>query len=486
MPAITTDRPLRDAVATISRKTPVGSVLSSREWELVPAEIRDRAMFSARVENERLLAEMQARLQARVELAKRGGRTMDRGVFVEEMREILREQGYKRADGVRRGSLRDLKSSRRLALIWDMNIAQAQGYARWKADMTEEGLENEPCYELIRVMDRMEPRDWPAIWRQHGGLFYDGEGSNDDYPAAPGRMIAKKTDPIWRAISRFGVPWPPYDWGSGMGLRGVDRSEADAFGITEPDERITPLMVPPFNSGHRMSVRGLPESGRESLRSAFGDAIRFDGDEVVMQRDLTPETYEQRKNDITESLRERARFHFLQASGELERLQRADDGAELGFQGEGEREVAAIYLAQASAVAVGRKRLFHDTMTQAEAETLLRATGGFPSQVAMRYQDGHFLAWRRDLTDLQPESVIADMESGRGGLLLGYGLDSPAWGGEPHVLVRIFRMPRRQGDEPLVGFHAPVDSWSVFARARAADLQHAWGTDTETEWEVRS
>lgn len=479
-----TTQALTDAVEAIRRKTPVGSGMSSREWELVPSEIRDRAMFSARVENVRLLTEMQERLQARIELAERDGRTMDRGVFMEEMRQLLIEQGYKRPEDVKRGSLQDLKSHRRLGLIWEMNLAQAQGYARWKADMTEDGLENEPCYELIRVMERMEHRDWPDIWLKAGGQFFDGPGSNDDYPFAPGRMIAKKTDPIWRAISRFGTPWPPFDWGSGMGLRSISREESDAFGITRPDERPTPIMVP-FNSDHRMSVRGMDEAGREGLRSAFGDAIRFDGDEVVMQRELTPETYEQRKQSFTESLRERTRVHFLQASAELERLQRTDDGTELGFDGESGREIAAIYLAQASAVAVGRKRLFHDTMTQAEAETFLRITGGFPPQVGMRYQDGHFLAWRRDLTDIQPETVIADMDAGRGGLLLGYGLDSPAWNGGPHVLVRIFRMPRQDGDQPVAGFHAPVNSWRTFAEARAADLSHAWGTETEVEWEVR-
>lgn len=483
MPSITTDRPLQDAVDQLSRKTPVGSVLSSREWELVPAEIRDRAMFSARVESERLLAEMQERLQVRIDLAKRDGRTMDRGVFMEEMRQELRDAGYRRPDDVRKGSLRDLKSTRRLGLIWDMNIAQAQGYAKWQADMTPEGLENEPCYELIRVMERMEHRDWPAIWRQHGGAFYDGPGSNDDYPLAEGRMIAKKTDPIWRAISRFGTPWPPFEWGSGMGLRGIDRDEADAFGITGPDERVTPVPVP-FNGGHRMSVRGLPESGRESLRSAFGDAIRFDGHDVVMQRDLTPETYEQRKQTIIESIRERTRVHYLQASAELERLQRDHDGAEVGFGGEGELGIASIYLAQASAVAVGRKRLFHDTMTQAEAEAFMRATAGFPPQVAMRYQDGHFLAWRRDLDDIAPEAVIGELMDGRGGMLLGYGLDSPAFG-TPHVLVRIFRQPRKDGDLPSAGFHAPVGSWRTYAAARARDLADAWGTETEVEWEVR-
>jgi hypothetical protein len=483
MPTITTDRPLKDAVDMLSRKVPVGSAMSSREWEALQAEIKLRAMFSARVENERLLAEMQSRLQVRMELAKKDGRTMDRGVFVEEMREELRQAGYKRGDA-KRGSLQDLKSTRRLGLIWDMNLAQAQGYARWKADMTPEGLENEPCYELVRVMERVEVRKWPVIWDQAGGEFF-GSG-NEDYPAAPGRMIAAKNDPIWTRISRFGTPWPPFDWGSGMGLRGVDRDEAEILGVIGPEDVVEPLDTP-FNSNTRASAKGIPEAGREALRSEMGDAIRFDGDDILLQRETTPETDEQRLQDISTSLRERARNHYLQAWDRLERIRRADDGTEVAFGGEGESEIASIYLAQSAAVAVGRKRLFHDTMTQAQAEAFVDATKDFPPQVAMDYDNntGDLLIWRRDLVEINPSEVNAVMREGRGGILMGYGLDSPVWVSPgPRVAVGIYRAPRQDGDVPMAGFDAPVENWQVYARARARDFEDAMGIETELAWEV--
>jgi hypothetical protein len=475
--------PLRDAVEMMREKVPVGSAMGSAEWEAVSAEMRLRAMFSARVEDERILAEMQRRLEVRMELGKKDGRTMDRGVFIEEMREDLLRTGYSRGNA-REGSLQDLRSTRRLGLIWDMNVAQAQGYARHKLEMTEDGLENEPCYELIRLEDREAEREWPAKWEREGGQFYDGPGSNDDYPAAPGRMIARKTDGIWVRISRFGVPWAPFDWGSGMGLRGIGREEADAFGITRGDERLVPPVVPPFNDGHRMSVRGLPEEAREGLRSDFGDAIQFDGDSVRLQREASPETYEQRRKEIGESLRERARKHYDDARGALERLRRGDDGAEVGFSGEGEGEIADIYLAQASAVAVGRKQLFHDTMTPAEVAAMFVATQVFPPGVGVHYEDGHFLLWRRDLLDLPVKAILQQLAAHQGGFLLGYGLDSRALN-EPHVLVRIFKAPRRPGDLPVAGFHSRVEAWEVFAKARARDFEDAWGKQMTIEWEVR-
>jgi hypothetical protein len=278
MPTLTTSSPLKDAVAMLNRKTPVGSAMSSSEWAMFPADVRMRAMFSARVENERILADMQQRLQARISLAQKDGRTMDRGVFIEEMRDELTQAGYKRGDA-KRGSLQDLKSTRRLGLIWDMNLAQAQGYARWKADMTPEGLENEPCYEFIRVMERMEVRDWPLIWEQAGGRFFDGPGSNDDYPFAKGRMMAAKTDGIWKRISRFNTPWPPYDWGSGMGLRGVDRDESELLGVIDPADVLVPEDEP-FNETTVASLRGIPAEGRERIeRALLGDVI-LQGDEI--------------------------------------------------------------------------------------------------------------------------------------------------------------------------------------------------------------
>ena len=285
MPAITTDLPLSDAVSMITGKSPVGSAMTSREWAGLKAEIRFRSMFSATVENERLLAEMQLRLQARIDLAKKDGRTMDRGVFIEEMRDELAKAGYKRGEA-KRDSLKDLKSTRRLGLIFDMNVAQAQGYARWKADMTPEGLENEPCYELIRVMNRMEARDWPRIWDQAGGEFFDGPGSNDDYPRAQGRMIAAKNDPVWTLISRFGTPWPPFDWGSGMGLRGIDREEAEALGVIDPADVVLPLDTP-FNRELEASLLGIAPARRSAIAESMAGDVSIDGDRL---RAVAPET----------------------------------------------------------------------------------------------------------------------------------------------------------------------------------------------------
>lgn len=459
---LTTSQPLDEAVATISRKTPVGSVLTSREWELVPAEIKQRAMFSARVENERLLAEMQLRLQSRIELVKKDGRTMDRGVFIEELREELRREGYQRGADVKRGSLRDLKSSRRLGLIFDMNVSQAQGYAKWKMDMDPDILDASPCYELIRVRAKREIRSWPLVWEEAGGMFYGEPGP--DYPRAPGRMIALKTDPIWRFISRFRTPWPPFDWGSGMGLRSVRRTESDRLGVTTPGQRILPLAVP-FNQDHSMSVAAVPEEGRERLRSTFGDSIRFDGDRAVMQRERSLETYEQRKKDISTSLKERARDIAERGRGEIERFRSENDVAAWASGVESE------ILASTSAVAVGRKQLYHEQWPgdPQGAEIVARLIRQWlPDEVAVMARDGHVHAWRPDLLELTPDQIQALSVAGDNGVLLGYGQNLFV---EPYELVTI------QNDQGVVigGFYAPAKTASVYAKSRARDFLDALG-----------
>lgn len=464
MPTLTTDRPLSEAVASLSRKTPVGAALTSREWERVPAEIRDRAMFSARVENERLLAGMQERLKARLALAKKDGRTMDRGVFIEEMREELRKVGYQRGDA-KRGGLQDLKSTRRLGLIFDMNVAQAQGYARWKADQTPEGLGNEPAYELIRTRERLERRDWPVIWSQRGGEFFSGAGSNPDYPAGPGRMIATKNDPVWTAISRFGTPWPPYDWGSGMGLRGIGRSEAEALGVIGPEDEVLPLAVP-FNSGTRASVKEIPEAGRESLRSTFGDAIRFDGDEVLFQRDTSPETHEQREQSITASLRDRARRVSDAGRSALARFGSENDVALWAPGAESE------ILASTSAVAVGRKQLYHEQWPGApeSAETFARLIREYlPPEVEVMLRDRHIHAWRPDLLRMTPDEIQALSLAEENGRLLGYGQNLFD---RPSSLVTI----QDGAGGTLGGFYAPLATARQYARMRARDFTDALGT----------
>ena len=380
---------------------------------------------------------------------------------------LLDELGYQ-PDPEKRGGLQDLSSARRLGLIWQMQLDMAHGHARWQSGMKQDVLDAFPAQELVRDHERMERRDWPQIWKDHNGVFYGEPGP--DYPGAPGRMIALKTDPIWTEISRFGVPWPPFDWGSGMGLRNVRRREAEKLGLLDPEDAMIP-QDKPFTQGVRASTKGLPVASLERIRSEFGDYIKFDPDEIVWN--YTPKSDEHPRTEIRETLRARARSGFERGEAALGRLRRNDNGAEAFYGSPQADEIRRLYLAQAAAVSVGRKALFHDTFNEGEGRALERAIReGFPGVMA-EWRDGHLIAWRPGLLNESADELhaLSDGESPRNGMLLGYGRESMALPGEDHALVLI----QNAAGETVTGFHAPRGTADVFAQARLRDLADATG-----------
>ena len=275
----TTPTPLPTAVENISTRTPIGRALSSEEWAVVPAEIRMRAMFSSRVEEERYLVSMQDKIEQRIRLARENGTTMDRGRFIKEMQDDLRVFGYE-PDPRKRGSMQDISSAGRLGLIYEMNLAMAEGYSSWKMGMDKDILDADPARELIRLANRIDKRPWPAIWSANGGKFY-GDAPHPDFPDAPGRMLALATDPIWVRISEFGTPWPPFRWGSGVGLRNVRRREAEKFGLLDAKTKVKPLDTP-FNSAAKASLKGIPDARRKVLAEEFLGEVEINGDEMSL------------------------------------------------------------------------------------------------------------------------------------------------------------------------------------------------------------
>lgn len=212
-------------------KALAASSMKSADWSSVQAGLRDRAFFSATVDDARRLAVM------REAASKVAAGELDASQARLAIREALAQTGYAPDDGME-GGLQDLSSRRRLDLILKTNVAEARGYVRYIEGTSEGALAAFPCQELVRVQDRKAKRDWATRWKGAGGALHEG------------RMVALKTDPIWTAISRFGHPWPPFDFGSGMGLRDVARSEAIRLGVVAADDPPPKPPAPPkFNDG---------------------------------------------------------------------------------------------------------------------------------------------------------------------------------------------------------------------------------------------
>jgi hypothetical protein len=268
--------PLEDAVKKIDARTPIGSRLRSKEWEDVPLALRERAQFSAGVTSIKLLQTIQDRLSKQVKLEQEklanGEEAMfDRSSFIDSIRDLARAEGLEPEEG--KGSITDITSIPRLGMIYDIQNQMATGYARWKMDQSEGALMAYPAWRLVREADRDVPRDWVARWNE-AGEEAGWEG------AVQRPWVALKTSPIWAALSRFGVPWPPFDYNSGMGVEDVDYEEAVELGLLKDGEIPKATGEEDFNEGLKASVREVDPELRGQLKEAFQDQIEIDGDEV--------------------------------------------------------------------------------------------------------------------------------------------------------------------------------------------------------------
>ena len=244
------------AAEKILQKALVASSIGSGEWNRVQAALRDRAFFSSRVTEARILHELRENVAAIAD-GRKSPSEMRR-----DMRELLGSIGYDPGD--RRGTIGDLLTKRRLDVIMDVNVRQARGFAQHLEATTGGALKAFPAYELVRVQERRAKRDWHARWAAAGGALHGG------------RMIALKTDPIWSNISTFGTPYPPFDYNSGMGVQDVSRSECIELGVIDPDEAPQEAPALDFNGGLTASVPFANDDDWQFLKKSFGDQVQID------------------------------------------------------------------------------------------------------------------------------------------------------------------------------------------------------------------
>ena len=275
-------KPVEQVVERVTRKALAATKLKTKDIAQIPVQIRDRALFSAAVDDIRTIQSMHDKLaEWSDDLTKNPDRAIiNRGKFVAEMRQEL---GAAPGDT---GDIEDLTSDRRLSLIYNFQTEDAAGYADWVNGQDPDVLDAFPAQELLRVEEREVPRgfkkvkgglavapgeSWPDRWEEAGGELTDD-----------GRMIALKTDPIWADISAFDRPWPPFDFESGMGVRDIARDEAEELGLLEKDAELEP-MKSPFNENLSASASGIGGGFLGLLKDWFGGSVKIGGDEIAWQ-----------------------------------------------------------------------------------------------------------------------------------------------------------------------------------------------------------
>ncbi len=249
---------MKTALEEFARKVEVPGWARTADWQDVPAAIRRRSFFSAALEDARALSDERNAVAALLQTTSKDGKIYRRDTAILELQAMMKKRGL---DNGNPDGLTNHASESRIKLVLDTNLAQAQGYARFKRSTSGGALLAFPAQELIRRRQSKEPRDWTGIWQAKGGKLYDG------------RMIALKTDPVWVAISRFGTPYPPFDFNSGMGVRDIIRNEAIALGVMSADWQPDADPVADFNANVEADVSKVHPDLLASLATLFGDAI---------------------------------------------------------------------------------------------------------------------------------------------------------------------------------------------------------------------
>lgn len=262
----------------ILQKALVGSDLDSSQWNQIQAGLRNRAFFSSRVAEVNILAAMRERVAKYAE-----GET-DLSKIRMMIRDDLRRANYTPEPG-QENTIHDLFSQARLDTIVKTNVAQARGYMQYIEGTSPGAFAAFPAQEFTRIRHSNTPRkDWPQRWAKAGGKVYGG------------KMIALKDDPVWERLSVFGNPFPPFDWGSGMGVMDVDRKTAIQLGLISDEElrgktaALREKPMPDFNANLQATMP-VPNLRRDSLCGQiliknFGDQVAIENSVVSWQGNL--------------------------------------------------------------------------------------------------------------------------------------------------------------------------------------------------------
>lgn len=263
-----TDGDFNQAFASFARRENLPAALTSEEWSTVPAEIRERAFFMSRVTDAEILQRFREGVEDILQ-GRKGQTTVEKELFM-----WLGARGYQPPEGLE-GSLQDLSSLDRINVVLRTNVAMARGHASWVRSQT--GIRVMPCQRLYRGSPRVEPRDWDYRWALAKEKTADVPGVHET------QHVALLNHPIWRELSRFNNPYPPYDFNSGMAVKAVGRDEALQLGfILDPDND---PMQQPIHISMNEGLEVTPQVTDPMLRGALADRLgrfgEWDGDKLI-------------------------------------------------------------------------------------------------------------------------------------------------------------------------------------------------------------
>ena len=270
--------PFSDALNYLRDKQAVGSSMDTAAWREVPAAIRNKAFFSATLTSAQVARRMQDYIDDFLsqdrDVNERGQEffsSQGRSEFVSKFRQMMMDEGFGKvlpdgsiAPDINDNDLRDLRSCRRLQLIFDTQVEQAYSYGQFLEGQDEDILDIWPCWKFVRVRPVMSPRPY--------------------HDAALGQIRRKDDLDFWLSLNRdFNVPWGPWGFNSGCGTEDVDRAEAEAAGAIKPSDKVKPISKE-FNDRLQQSVAGLGPDVRSWIKRQLGDMVTIYGDKAIYNK----------------------------------------------------------------------------------------------------------------------------------------------------------------------------------------------------------
>ncbi len=291
------DRPisLTDALRHQSLKRVLAVSPSTGTFEIESAlapQIRERAFYSARTPYAGYLADTQRMIQNLVQPDARigpdglvptgAGESISPAQVRARMRRMLEALGYE-PDPALRGGLLDLSSDRRINLIIDTQVKMSLGYGQWRQGQDTTVLDLWPADELYRAIEADEKRDWDLTWNEaRSSLGPEGTTATYALDRDAGPFVALKNDAIWTAISRFGNPYPPFDFGSGMRVRDVSRERAESLGVLAEADPPPPPAADTLNAPFEQDARNVPAPLLQALVETLGGMARVAGTRLII------------------------------------------------------------------------------------------------------------------------------------------------------------------------------------------------------------
>ena len=279
---ISEPQPFDDALNVLRRRLPVGSKRKSEEWALQKQSVKERAFFSATIEDVRFL--QRARdfildyLEGNTEETE-GGTALKadgRARFIRDMATHAIEEGLGPVGippgMVNQKDVTDIRSEARLKLIFDTQVKQSFGYGYWTQGMDANILDAYPAARFVR-----HPKGGVEKRPRHAAS--EGE-------------VRLKTDTDWwafyqnsTAIGGFAVPWPPYGFNSRMDQEDVDHDEAVELGLITDEQKLSPKTVE-FNANLKASIKGLDPDLLARLEKELG--VKASGGEIKPEPQRNP------------------------------------------------------------------------------------------------------------------------------------------------------------------------------------------------------